>query len=361
MSKCTGVVAAVLIVLVLVGWLNHKQWFRQYSHTHLLQSDQVEVVPVSPTDLCVPHDGKSPIRIELQSDHNDIFLLEMILNKQYLKMAVDTGSDSILVAGKDCDGCDRNEMNGMELPSTSGSSTTMNYGSQSDRTKLHDVSLFLRGTNLNDDAVCVHDMGKVHIVTKRSGTSDYNILGLGKEMGGGSPTFLKKLFGAPPFGFAMGIDTKKKAHITFFQPNYNPELVPQHKFTVASLQSSHHFYVHMHRMQVKDATIDTHGVSKILLDTGSNALSLPTPIFQQLRERQKSGVLHIDLQDHLGNPFPLRFAYDMNDIDNAQVLDSGHNRRIIIGVTFLVGYEVGMLDDGVERFVTIAHSGSKKI
>ena len=134
-------------------------------------------------------------------------------------MAVDTGSDSILVAGKDCKGCDYNEMNGMELPSPSGVSTIMNYGSQSDSTKVHQVSLFLRGTNLNKDAVCVHDMGKVHIVTKRHGTSDYNILGLGKEMGsGGPPTFLKKLYGAPPFGYTMGIDTKKKAHITFSDP-----------------------------------------------------------------------------------------------------------------------------------------------
>ena len=84
----------------------------------------------------------------------------MILNKQYLKMAVDTGSDSILVAGKDCKGCDYNEMNGMELPSPSGVSTIMNYGSQSDSTKVHQVSLFLRGTNLNKDAVCVHDDGQ---------------------------------------------------------------------------------------------------------------------------------------------------------------------------------------------------------
>ena len=53
-----------------------------------------------------------------------------------------------------------------------------------------------------------------------------------------------------------------------------------------------------------------------------------------------------------GKPFRLRVPYDKRNYTNAQVLEA-QSRRIVVGVTFLAGYAVGLVQQGNIQYVTL--------
>jgi hypothetical protein len=66
-----------------------------------------------------------------------------------------------------------------------------------------------------------------------------------------------------------------------------------------------------------------------------------------------SGTLTFDMEDSNQKNLKLSFPYNMGNRTNAQILDGGHSRKIIVGVTFMVGLGVGVWETPTQRFVSV--------
>ncbi len=346
------------------------------SPTFLFRKAEGGVVkPVPPNDSCVPHDGESPVVIPLESDSNDIFTMGLWVNDEYVKVAIDTGSEALVVASSDCSGCNVTaDMKSIVLTKPSNTRSKLRYGSQKDEVVWqNNTNVVIQGWKFScsdkDDAalttyddpkhrsVCVYGISDVAVVVKRTGTSDYNILGLGSQASGGPPSFLAKMFPTPPRAFAMHIHSPRHARLLLFKPDVTC-MKPKHKVPINTQDyRSHHYYIRFKTIAANGTRIDTR-VEKLLLDTGSNAVVLPSSVYRELKRIGRRGTLSFSLNDTEGKSFDISFGYDMDDTENSQILDAGYqngdgDQRVIVGVTSLVGYAIGVYDDDVERFVTI--------
>ena len=84
------------------------------------------------------HDGESALVIPLRADENGIFLVDIGIEDahgetQWIKAAVDTGSEALLVAGEGCDGCEEGKHLGVvKQDGEEIRRSTIRYGSQQD-------------------------------------------------------------------------------------------------------------------------------------------------------------------------------------------------------------------------------------
>ena len=97
---------------------------------------------------------------------------------------------------------------------------TLSYGSQIDTVQWQTAKIMLKGWKLTCDPndsdaisthldnpssspVCVVGISDVAVTVARSGTSSYNILGLGRQTTNGPPSFLSTMYPDPPRAFAI--------------------------------------------------------------------------------------------------------------------------------------------------------------
>ena len=102
---CAALVGLVVLTLV----LGNSSAPCPQSSTHT----QLRRLPAPPetSDSCRKHDGKSALIIPMRADDNGIFIVNIGVqdeegNTQWIKAAVDTGSEAMLVAGDECTGCE---------------------------------------------------------------------------------------------------------------------------------------------------------------------------------------------------------------------------------------------------------------
>lgn len=147
----------------------------------------------APPNTCTrTYFGAEPTPASLLPLRNDngVFVVPLLVGGQRIRAVVDTGSENLLVADRACRGCDRTQ--GRYDGRTSGrpvagrSPTTLRFGTQRDRAVFHVDDLVLVGANGD---LCDTDrdaFGPVlripdvlfARVTRRTGESNYNILGL---------------------------------------------------------------------------------------------------------------------------------------------------------------------------------------
>ncbi|MBD52821.1 MAG: hypothetical protein CL450_05945 [Acidimicrobiaceae bacterium] len=340
--------------------------------------------PPETTDSCRKHDGKSPLIIPMRADDNGIFIVNIGVedddgNTQWIKAAVDTGSEAMLVAGDECDGCEEGiHMGTVKNDGVLLQRGTIRYGSQQDtvawRSKIIRIPAWLHTCDpLDHDGAhtditqCIVGEVPVAVVESRTGTSDYNILGLGSQSARGPPATLNALFPQPPRAFQIQVHSDTEARLIIHKPDGAAGCrAPKYKFAVKdkNLGHAHHYLV-----AGKDATLFKTGAIggsnpgtpisdktyDVLFDTGANAISLPAEIYDAIHNTNHvKGVLALTFTTMDQNDqVTLRLDYDRRDKFNAQVLKGHSQDMLIIGITFLKNHSLGFEDDGQTRVMTL--------
>lgn len=300
------------------------------------------IVPL-PSSRCFPYNGQDTLLVPLSRDHNNIFLMDLQVNSTWIKMAVDTGSSRILISGDDCVHC-----------SKQGPVTSISYGSQRSNVQ-HELATIVLNTfryqcnqhfesfqtsvPFASEKHCLTSQADVNVAMNFHGTSRYNIVGLNHRS-----VFLKSLMRFSPRAFSMHIRDLHDAQLLLYRPGLDC-FVANHFLTMDG------GLVQIQGLRLNDQAIEKGSARHVLVDTGSNALSVPSFLYQQM---PPFGTLSILLRSVEGKSFRLRFPYDKKNRYNAQVVETaGNTHRIVVGVTFLVGYTVGGVHQGSINYVTL--------
>ena len=330
---------------------------------------------------CQKHDGKSAIVVPMRADENSIFLVDVGVEDekgvvQWVKVAVDTGSESLMIASSDCAGCEEGRHLGtIKNDGTVIRRSVVRYGSQKDSVDWKSKNVRLPSWAqtcdpwdsdgaLTDAVQCVLGSVPVGVVQERTGSSDYNILGLGSQTSGGPPAVMHALFpGAKVRAFQIEVHSAREARLILHKPadRCRP---PRFRFAVRPkyLGHGHHYLVNVSALSLygpgpigggePGTPID--GNFHVLFDTGANALSLPPAVYDKVHSMQSSyGKLSMTLKSKDDKDVVLNFDYNRRNNQNAQVLRGRSNSMIIVGVTFLIGHALGFEDHGSHRILTL--------
>ena len=335
----TAVVAAVLLSKSGEDCSSDEQGNRQATSLTRLPENP-------PTDeVCRKHDGKSALVIPLRADNNGIFLVDIGVESddgrptQWIKAAVDTGSESLLVATDECKGCEE----GKHLGTVRNEGKIIKrgkirYGSQQDtvvwRSKKIKIPAWLHTCDPEDhdgahtDRVhCIVGDCPCAFVESRTGTSDYNILGLGSQSSRGPPATLNALFPEPPRAFKIEVISLQEAKLIIHRPVGEDCRKPRHQFAVIDKAGGygHHYLVRGSNPPFTNSTDggrqrrgghqqqNIHGT----LRYGRNAISLPPDIYTAMEKASHKAV-----------PFrlmPSRFAWII--IFGRLIIKSSKERR----------------------------------
>ena len=282
---------------------------------------------------CTPQHEDVPVVVPLVRDGNNIFLLDLNVNGAWIKCAVDTGSTELVVSGHDCDRC--NLAHGsVAIPD--GEHDIMAYVSQVDTVvwdkKPVQFLAWELGNHTPDLPVCIGGNVDTAVVAKRTGTSNYNVLGIGPDDDG----FMADLMPDLPRAYSIFIESYDSAKMVLYRPtamldesmqNRKYPLTPK-GIVVKSIQGA-----------------PANGIT-MMFDTGANAMSLPESVYRRLGY---VGKLTIEMPDGVVYQFP----YNKFNTWNAQV-HSYKRPMIVVGVTNMVGYGVGVEQTAKNgQFITI--------
>ena len=365
-----GCLLAVLIIFVIVSLCVPAN----KNITSLINERDKQILPpIDPDMQCIPHDGETAIVIPLTSDTNNIFNVTLLINDFEVQAAVDTGSEALVISGEDCERCKLNGAQGqIPMPENPIHISMMRYGSQSDSVMWDIRPVHLKGWKVtcdeNDDdsamtimdkpkhdPICLVENVSLAVVQSRTGTSNYNVLGLGAQTSMGPPSFLSSIFPDPPRAFSIFIQDYDHARLILYKPSpsCNP---PKHLFQIdrGNIQS-HQYLLNFSSLLVNniDSQLDV-TTYRLMMDTGANAISLPSGIFDYLDKHSRSGTMSFLVTNNEGKTVKLNFNYDMDNRYNAQILNAGYSDKVIIGVTFMAGLGLGILEKANgEKYISI--------
>jgi len=319
----------------------------------------------------------------MRADDNGIFTVDIGVHNesnnetQWVKAAVDTGSESLLVATDECTGCEE----GKHLGTVKNEGEfirrgEIRYGSQQDtvvwRKKKIRIPAWLHTCDPADhdgahtDAVqCILGDCPCALVEKRTGTSDYNILGLGSQSKNGPPATLNSLFPDPPRAFKIEVLSRDEAKLIIHHPVGPDCRNPRHQFAVIDKYGGygHHYLVVGSKPTMfkqgpmgagNSGQVINNKMYNVLFDTGANAISLPDELYTTLESAPYSkGTLSLDFTSLAQEKVTIRLDYDLKDRFNNQILKSGGSSMIIVGITFLQNHSLGFVDDGNSRIMTL--------
>ena len=333
-----GTLLALIVVLV-VFFLIFAQAGEKPSTRLVRTKDRKALPPIEEDDACVPYDDSpGALVIPLVSDENNIFNIELSVNGHWVQAAVDTGSEALLIGGEDCSKCRLGSPSQGQVPMPEGKHVTsmMRYGSQQDEVAWDVRPVRLRGwkytcDEMDDDnaltdqdnpphkPVCIMGDVQMAIVQDRSGTSNYNILGLGARTSNGPPSFLQAMFPTLPRAFSILIQSEKDANIC----NRRRRATPQSTCLPSTAGTqSHQYLLRMDRFSQRTRMDVDLNRFRLMLDTGANAISARLKCTVSWLEPRERGVWKSTSPTRTA-PASLSFEYDMDDRYNAQVLDSG--------------------------------------
>lgn len=367
--------ASTLAILVIVGILLTVCACREMDPIQLISAKDKEILPdISIEEECTEFDDGA-IVIPLVSDENNIFNIDLNINNVWVRAAVDTGSEALVISGEDCEKCKLNDEQGaVPMPIKPIHISMMRYGSQSDSVEWDIRPVQLKGWKFtcleNDDdsaltlmddpahkPVCMSGQVNLAVVKERTGTSNYNVLGLGARTQYGPPSFLESMFPSPPRAYSIYVRSLENARLVLHRPTASCT-PPKHLFKIdRGDMSSHQYLLKFDNIMLnkdesvfEDLDIDNY---RLMLDTGANAISLPSKIYEVFASNQPKGKMTLALENIHGDTVHLSFPYNMDDRFNAQILNGGYSNKLIVGVTFMVGLGIGIYDSGDERFVSV--------
>jgi hypothetical protein len=343
--------------------------------TQLISAKDRKILPEIDRSLeCVEHNGRDAVVIPLVSDENNIYNIDLEIGGVWVRAAVDTGSEALVISGEDCKRCLHNsaEQGYVPMPASPIHVSMMRYGSQTDSVSWDIRPVKMKGwqftcdeddddsaltieDDANNKAACIVGNVSLAVVSERTGTSNYNVLGLGARTEMGPPSFLSSLFPEPPRAFSFLVQSYNNARLVLHRATASCDQ-PRHKFQIDRGNIASHQYllnfrqVFMNGNPAEDIDVTEY---RLMLDTGANAMSLPRELFEYAQTNYPDGIIGFALTNVYGEEVTLEFPYDLSDRYNAQVLNAGHSNKVIVGVTFCVGMSIGILETGMERFVTV--------
>jgi hypothetical protein len=316
--------------------------------------------------MCYMHNDGDPLIIPLRVDDNGIFTIDIEIDGQWVSCAVDTGSESLVVADIDCKSC-KSKMGHIDNVSNAKQSKIM-YGSQQDSVIWQESSIRIPALNyqcemqipkkIKKENIVVCAISKnipVAVVQSRSGSSNYNILGLGPGTSSGPPAFLSALFPTKPRTFAFRAESDQNAQLILNLPGTYCHR-PRFKIPLFA-NGSHHYLVKIKevRTSFQDIPLTLKSINTVLFDTGANALSLPSFIYKQLKKGKAKGTLQFIFTDcDTKECLNLETTYDLNNKWNRQVVNDTFLDKIIIGTPFFTGYTIGFINNRPSQsFLTV--------
>lgn len=281
---------------------------------------------------CTPHHENTPVVVPLVRDGNNIFLLDLNVNGAWIKCAVDTGSTELVVSGHDCERCNL-EQGSIGVPS--GEEDVMAYVSQIDTVVWGKKPIQFLAWELGDHTpnipVCIGGNVDTAVVVNRQGTSNYNILGIGPDDDG----FMADLIPDLPRAYSVFIESYTSAKLVLYRPTASLDLgMNVRKYPLTKLG-----------VEIKLVNGQPAKGITFMFDTGANAMSLPVSIYDSLGY---IGTLKITMPDGVEYPFP----YNKFNTWNAQV-HAHASPIIVVGVTNMVGYGVGVEQTKTQQFINI--------
>ena len=368
--------ASTLAILVIVGILLTVCACREMDPIQLISAKDKEILPEISIDEECTNFEDGAIVIPLVSDDNNIFNIDLNINDVWVRAAVDTGSEALVISGEDCEKCKLNsdEQGAIPMPSKPIHVSMMRYGSQQDSVEWDIRPVILKGwkfTCLQDDddsaltlmddpahkPVCMSGKVNLAVVKERTGTSNYNVLGLGARTQYGPPSFLNSMFPEPPRAYSIYVRSLEHARLVLHRPTASCT-PPKHLFKIdRGDMMSHQYLLRFDKIMLNedDTLFENIDVDRyrLMLDTGANAISLPRKIYEIFSTMPPKGKMTLAIENIHGDTVHLSFPYDMDNRFNAQVLDGGYSSKLIVGVTFMVGLGIGIHDTGDERYVSV--------
>lgn len=134
--------------------------------------------------------GRTPVSMLPLRNDNGVFVVPILIGAQQIQVVVDTGSENLLVADKNCRGCDMGQ--GSYDPTRSGHNMpgkgdiSLRFGTQSDDARFHVDDLTLVGVDGHVCDTSATTFGPIlaipsvmfALVHRRTGVSNFNIMGL---------------------------------------------------------------------------------------------------------------------------------------------------------------------------------------
>lgn len=271
----------------------------------------------------------------LYYDKNGVYITDISVDGQPVTAVVDTGSAHLLVAGTNCGSCLKNVQNGYVSPKQKPKfvNDVIQYGSQKDVVDWYDGDVSMGPSHRSVGA-------EFALVQKRSGSSSYNVLGVGivnyfKSMG--RKNFMSYFSPSNIVTFEvrgregklwLGGNRDKHPPAQFVTKMLDP---PFFRAELADLRCGN--------KQVPKALFPTHGV---IFDTGSNMLDLPGTLFSflapSLEDNQPIDFVFAPWNAACqGRAIRIRYFSDQYKWQDKKLLvvSGSDNRHIVLGSLFM--------------------------
>lgn len=223
------------------------------------------------------------VRLPLHYDENGVFVTDIRLLGQTVSVVVDTGSSHLVVGTYRCRGCkddDRGFIAAANMPSSDSAiivNDNIYYGSQQDVCDWHKIEVQIGESRVELP---------VALVTDRSGTSNYSIMGVGYNFS----SFYRR----------SGLQLLGAFHeklLTFSANNSRGELMigggpqdhptPQILLPMVDSRDTCFYSVRLYDVMFGDVSVRNSGIaplpSRVIFDTGSNMMDMPVSLFSAFK------------------------------------------------------------------------------
>lgn len=275
-----------------------------------------------------PNVSNGPIMIPLHTDSNGILLAYVTYNGSNILVCIDSGSDYMVLANRDCSGCDM-DMGSLVSPSRFSQGKDgydiLHYGTQQDNVKFEKIPISFKGYPIDGDnskqmKSVVYNLRSA-ITMDRSGSSNYNIMGIGKSDSENS------LYRQLPYDYYMIMLSDTTGGLLMY--NDGDSVHGSLEDSMIYVPSFSNTMYSVSPLSVRIGMQQYTGY-KLIIDTGSNMLTLPSELFNSYGQMKNKGVvihltgdLALNLKDHHLN-LNGQSLVDHNTIEN-------YSDKIIIG------------------------------
>ena len=275
-----------------------------------------------------------PFIVRINTDSNGILIAYINYKGTPLTVCIDSGSDNLVLANRECSGCD--VKNGSLISPGSLAKTnkdTLYFGTQTDKVQFQPIQIQIPGYSLSNSYGQYPSPANLDkeimsaITLKRSGTTNYNIMGIG--ISNGSNCFSNQV----PYDYFLIAMQEVSGALVMFNEGDDVHAFCKENMSYAKVTSNNMYSLTPEMVTVCDHVVNGYDV---VIDTGSNMLTLPEDLFSiynSTKEENKS--LQIKLTSSLILDIQRSHMYS----DGQSIVDKNRiknfRKKIIIGSLYL--------------------------
>lgn len=289
-----------------------------------------------------PASKAKPFAMPLTMDENGILLGQIMYKGKPLTVCIDSGSDNLVLANSSCEGCDMEKGSLVSPGRLVGGKDVLYFGTQTDDVNFHRLDIDIHGYSVTADkstpSVLSHTLNAA-ITLNRSGSSNYNIMGIGLAMS--SDSFSEQV----PYDNFMIVLGSNKGYLYMYN---NSDII--YDFTSKNMAYAQVSSSLMYSILPQSIIICGQSISgyDVVIDSGSNMLTLPESLyylFERTSESERQIMisltpsLSLDLKSH---------NFTMNGqslVDKNQI--KNFDQKIIIGSLYLKNMAIAFEKDRI--------------